>query len=221
MGCGSSSETQPTGAPVSRGAVVVPPLSRRSTTAHSRDHSAKWAVLREKLPRNRTQVDQERRVKLFREFDPNNSGFLSCEECAKGCKDVLHLDSLTTTLPILVNRAFAGTITRRTQDNTAHDPHRIDTADFRLFLVYLYDYFEMWVMFDELDLNDDSTLSLAEFKKGVPTIEGWGVEIADPAAAFEGIDQNGGGTITFAEFCHWAIQQHLDADGTAQQVVAE
>ncbi len=40
----------------------------------------------------------------------------------------------------------------------------------------------------------------------------WGVEVEDPEKEFKEIDKNGGGSIMFDEFCHYAIKKNLDLD---------
>lgn len=193
--------------------------SRDSHAKNGVNHKEKWADLKKRLPRNRVSGDQERRVALFKEFDPTNSGFLTQAQCLTGCKAVLFLDEMTSNLSLLVQRAYASAQERGgPAADDAIKKDRINLADFRLFLVYLYDYFELWVMFQDVDVDADTGITQEEFTKAVPTIEEWGVHIEDPTTTFNLVDTNGGGTITFDEFCHWAIRQHLDADGTTREV---
>eukprot|EP00341_Mesodinium_pulex_P008222 CAMPEP_0116946766 /NCGR_PEP_ID=MMETSP0467-20121206/37210_1 /TAXON_ID=283647 /ORGANISM="Mesodinium pulex, Strain SPMC105" /LENGTH=59 /DNA_ID=CAMNT_0004630665 /DNA_START=365 /DNA_END=544 /DNA_ORIENTATION=+ len=51
-----------------------------------------------------------------------------------------------------------------------------------------------------------------EFKKALPKLKDWGVDIKDPSVAFKEIDKNGGGVVLFDEFCEWAIAKNLDLD---------
>lgn len=46
----------------------------------------------------------------------------------------------------------------------------------------------------------------------MPTMKKWGVEVEDPEKEFKEIDKNGGGSIMFDEFCHYAIKKNLELD---------
>ena len=46
----------------------------------------------------------------------------------------------------------------------------------------------------------------------MPTLEKWGVKIANPESEFKKIDKNGGGVIMFDEFCEYAIKKNLDLE---------
>ena len=43
-------------------------------------------------------------------------------------------------------------------------------------------------------------------------IQKWAGKIDEPEKEFCCIDVDGEGTITFDEFCDWAVQRHLDMD---------
>ena len=64
-------------------------------------------------------------------------------------------------------------------------------------------------MFNRLDTTDDRRINVAEFKKGLEMVAGWGVKIAEDQvdAEFASIDTNGGGFILFDEFSTWAISK--------------
>ena len=88
----------------------------------------------------------------------------------------------------------------------------MQASEFRLFLVFLRQDFEYFVMFKELDTTGDQRIGLDEFKKALPTLAKWGVNIDNAAAAFNEIDGNGGGQVLFDEFVVWATSKHLDLD---------
>ena len=90
----------------------------------------------------------------------------------------------------------------------------IEWMEFRIFLVYLRQYFEYWVMFEKLDKSGDNKISLSEFKKAIPQMKNWGVEIKEENAEeeFKSIDTNGSGSISFEEFCNYAINKSLDLE---------
>ena len=88
----------------------------------------------------------------------------------------------------------------------------VEKVEFRLLLVYLKKYFEVWKMFEDVDTGDDHRVDLEEFKVAVPKIEEWGFKIEDPEAEFELCDANSGGQLLFGEFADWAIKKGLELE---------
>ena len=208
MGCSGSSEG--TADQKSRGGLDFSPKKK------SGDFNAIWAELRVKLPRTKSAEDGEKRKELFDQFDPNGNGYLSLAEIDKGAREVLTLDRLTDDLAPILMRAYtqakdAGKRHGANNDNTDY----VERAEFRLLLCYIYDFFEMWIAFDEIDTSDDRRITPVEFKKALPLLESWGVKVANADAAFKEIDTNGGGFILFEEFAKWSFNKHLDVDHVA------
>lgn len=169
-----------------------------------------WDVIRKKLPVKRTGVDVERRKKMFTEFDPNGNGYLSLAELDKGIRDVLQLDNVFRCKPAIM-RAYQAAKAKGPQRSKYSDDY-VERNEFRIFLVYLRQYFEYWQMFERIDTNHDRKVTLSEFKLALPKLEKWGVKISDAEKTFKEIDSNGGGVILFDEFSHWAIQKSLDLE---------
>ena len=86
--------------------------------------------------------------------------------------------------------------------------------EFRIFLVYLRQFFEYWIMFEKVDNSGDHKISLEEFKKAIPQMKNWGVEISESNAEkeFKSINKNGEGNISFEEFCSFAINKSLELE---------
>jgi Ca2+-binding EF-hand superfamily protein len=169
-----------------------------------------WDVIRKKLPVKRTAEHVERRKKMFNEFDPNGNGYLSLAELDKGIRDVLQLDNVFHCKPAIM-RAYQSAKKSGGQ-RTKYSDDYIERNEFRIFLVYLRQYFEYWQMFDRIDTNDDRNVTLSEFKQAVPLLGKWGVKVTEPEKTFKEIDTNGGGVILFDEFSHWAIKKSLDLE---------
>lgn len=171
-----------------------------------------WAAIREKLPTEKTAEQKAKRAEIFGQFDPNGNGYLSLAEVDKGCRDVLGLYDIFECKKVIM-RAFQAA--KKANDGKAktHDrgPDYVEAVEFRLLLVYLRQYFEVWQMFDQID-GGDHRMSLDEFKAAIPKIEAWGVKIDDPDATFSEIDSNGGGQVLFDEFADWAIQKGMDLE---------
>ena len=184
-----------------------------------------WALLRSKLPRDKTPEQLEARKKLFRCFDPNGNGYLSVAEVHAGCLNILGLGQLTKDLQPIILRAHAHAKAAHKRTNPKPVPGRtnpddyVEFAEFRVLLVYIYNYFELWAMFSQIDTSGDRRVELSEFKQALPLIEGWGKKIADVEKTFKEIDTNGGGYILFDEFADWAIKQQLDMDGDVSNLL--
>ena len=158
-------------------------------------------------------ASKKKRIKLFHTFDPNDNGYLSLAEVDRGVQDVLGLKELFDIKPVII-RAFnaAKRANNKKNKKNSHGPDFVEFCEFRLLLVYLRMYLEMWEMFVQIDTSGDQRVSLDEFKQAIPLIERWGVKIEDPKATFAKIDADGGGMILFSEFASWAIEQGLDLE---------
>ena len=172
-----------------------------------------WAAIRQRLPAQKGAEQQQKRKELFKQFDPNGNGYLSLAEVDKGCRDVLQLYEIFDCKPVIM-RAFMASkeASNKRSKPGSHGPDYVEFSEFRLLLVYLRQYFEIWQMFDEIDTSDDRRIELAEFKKAIPRLATWGVKITNPEAAFKEIDRNGGGIILFDEFADWALRKQLDLE---------
>lgn len=174
-----------------------------------------WNSIKSLLPTQKTPEQTAARKKLFLSFDPNGNGYLSVAEVHFGCQTVLRLGELTNALqPICLRaHAHAKNLHKRAGKAKAQDDDYITFPEFRMLLVYIHNYFELWSMFAVIDKSGDRRVELNEFKQALPLIAQWGKTINDAQAAFNEIDTNGGGFILFDEFAEWAIKQNLDMDG--------
>ena len=65
-----------------------------------------WAEVHAKLPTDKSDPAQHaKRLEMFKQFDPNNNGYLSLAECDKGVRDILAIDGLFDAKPAIM-RAF-------------------------------------------------------------------------------------------------------------------
>jgi Ca2+-binding EF-hand superfamily protein len=182
-------------------------------TATSMPVKIDWVAMRQKLPMEKTPEQQKKRLELYRQFDPNNNGYLSLAEVDKGCRDVLGLHDMFDAKPVIMRafQAAKGANNAKGQKGGKGQDY-IEKCEFRLLFVYLRQYFEVWQMFDEVDSSDDRRVTLEEFKAALPKIERWGVKVSNPEAEFKAIDKNGGGVVLFDEFADWALKKQLDLE---------
>ena len=169
-----------------------------------------WDKLISKLPVAKNAEERKKRREMFSAIDMNGNGYVSLAEIDRGIQDVLNLPEVfNCKKPIM--RAFQAAKTKYKAKSKYSDDY-IEWMEFRIFLVYLRQYFEYWVMFERVDASGDHKISLDEFKKAIPTMKKWGVVITDPVKEFKKIAKNGGGSIMFDEFCTYAIQKNLDLE---------
>ncbi|EPY36402.1 flagellar calcium-binding protein [Angomonas deanei] len=176
-----------------------------------------WERIKLRLPRAKTADDKTKRIALFKQFDTNGNKSLTMEECYNGCMNILNLDDFTPMVRDINKRAFTKASTMGNKVEGAGDADKVEFLEFRLYLCYIYDYFELTVMFDEMDSSGDMMVDKEEFRAAVPKIEEWGLKITNPDAVFDSIDNNGSGKMTFDEFARWAAEKKLDADGKENQ----
>jgi len=174
-----------------------------------------WDDLRKRLPTGRSEEEKKLRMQYYKAFDPNGNGYLSLAEVDKGCRDVLGLYDVFKAKKVIM-RAFQAAKSANNEASTTkkdkYGPDYVEKCEFRLLLVYIRQYFELWQMFIAIDESGDQRISLEEFKKAVPQIEKWGVKITDPEATFKKVDSDNGGMLLFDEFAHWALQEGLDLE---------
>lgn len=74
-------------------------------------------------------------------------------------RDVLQLPNLFTLKPVLM-RAFQSAKNKLKAKSTHGDDY-VSKAEFRFLLMFLRQYYEYWVAFDEIDKNDDRKITLS------------------------------------------------------------
>lgn len=172
-----------------------------------------WKKIAEWLPCHKNDKDARRREEIFKFFDPNNNGYLSLAEIDGGFQKVgKQIEVIYLSKPPML-RAF-NAAKGHYKDKKKNSPGQdyVQRSEFRIFLLYMRQYFEYFVMFKKMDKSGDGKVNFEEFKKAVPQINKWGGNITDPKAVFNKIDVNGGGSILFEEFAHFSIAQKLDLE---------
>lgn len=183
----------------------------KSSFRRGRTSDIDWTLISKKLPAGRNSVDVAKRKELFRLFDVNGNGYLSLAEVDKAVRDILCLEDLFDCKPAMM-RAFQAAKNYDKKSRARLGEDFVTKSEFRILLMYLRKYFELFVMFDRIDGDGDRRLTLQEFSAATAKLATWGVKISDPATEFKSIDRNGGGFVLFQEFCNWAVPKGLDAE---------
>lgn len=160
-----------------------------------------------KLPFGASEADRDARKKLWSLFDVNGNNLLSLAEVDKGVKE-MNLPALFDLKPVLM-RAFTAARSKGPKTTSNADDY-VSPGEFRYLLAFLRQYYELWLMFDAVDADDDRRISKAEFEAAKDKLVKWGM--AASGDHWAAIDANGGGVVLFDEFCEWAIKQKLDHD---------
>ena len=182
-----------------------------------------WNKIKEKLPTSKSKEDQAKRLKMFRQFDPDGNGFLSSAEVNKAIRRVLNIDEQVFDVKPAIDKAFSIAKDSKPSKGKLRDvmneaDENIEIGEFKFFLLSLRQYFEYYVAFARLDTDSDQKITLEEFESAQDRMEAWVGKI-DAQKCFKKIDKKNLGYIHFDEFCKWAIKKNLDlevADSNAE-----
>ena len=169
-----------------------------------------WEELNEKLPWLKTEEERQKRIQQWALMDMNNNGYMSLAEIDKGMRDVIQLPILFDLKPVLM-RAFMAAKTKKAATSQYGDDY-ITKGEYRYLLKFLRQFYEYWLAFECINLDDDRRLSHDEFMDAVPHLEKWGIDMSDPEAQWQQCDTNGEGMVLFIEFCDWANRRSLDLE---------
>jgi Ca2+-binding EF-hand superfamily protein len=130
------------------------------------------------------------RTALWQSLDFNGNGIVSLAEIDKW---VVERYPLLNSKPALM-RAYKKT-TLKDGDGDAW----VERKEFIKLLRNLFYFNRVFIVFDNIDTDDDRRIDLEEFKTGFEVLN----LDADAEKVFTEIDRNGGGFILFNEFCSW------------------
>merc|ERR1711976_457864 len=150
---------------------------------------------------------RKRRKQIFDQFDVNSNNLLSLAEIDKACRDVLCIHKLFKCKPALM-RAYMLARDKWPATSKYSDDY-VTRNEFRLLLIYLKLYYELFRMYGLIDIDGDRRIDYMEFIAAIPIVESWGVQVQDPKAEFRNMDKNGKGKVLFDEFCDWAIRKEM------------
>ena len=170
-----------------------------------------WDELIKKLPTQKTAGDKKKRLALWKQINEYGNGYVSFKRLNIQLEKYLKLPNVVKNKGP-VKLAFNAACAKNSTKGREIDDSLLEWLEFRAFLIYLRQYFEYWVMFEKVDKSGDHKINLDELKKALPLMEKWGVKIDEPEKEFQKIDTNGEGSVSFEEFCQYAIKKSLDLE---------
>ena len=172
-----------------------------------------WNDLRKKLPVGVTKEERKERLKIWKQLNEYGNGYMSFKRLNVQVTNYLNLpEILRNKDPIKL--AFDAAIDKYARYGVSKEDNLLEWMEFRIFLKYLRLYFEYWEIFQKVNSTREPKITLEEFKKAIPRLKEWGVEIKENEAEkeFNNIKVDNKDTISFEEFCDFAIQKSLDLD---------
>ena len=197
-----------------------------SAGANERALTIDWSLITKALPCGSDAESADKRKAMFAKWDVNGNGCLSFTEVDSAMRELM--GEVTAILlkaaahqwnnswKMVIMRAFthAKQSNKKLKGKKKRKDDYVEFDEFRLLLLCMRQYFELYVGFSRLDSNMDRRLDYGEFVAGLPRLATWGIQLseADAEAEFAKIDDNGGGYILFDEFIVWAIEKKFDLD---------
>ena len=196
-----------------------------------------WKALAKALPTGGDDESIKRRKIVFEDWDVNSNGSLSYSEIDRAMKKLMAV--LTPGLvggkgalfewsrswkPVIM-RAFshAKEFNSLRKGKGKRNDDYVERDEFRLLLVCIRQFFELFIAFSRIDVNIDRRVDKEEFVASLPELAKWGIHIApaEAMAEFDKVDTDGSGAITFEEFIRWALENQLDLDDDDDDKAAE
>jgi len=89
----------------------------------------------------------------------------------------------------------------------------VEKKEFAALLLNIFWFNKLWLVFDDIDQDDDRRVDCREFQAGIGKL-GLQLSPSDAAEEFKKIDKNGGGQVLFVEFCAY-IRTRINPDHDA------
>ena len=159
----------------------------------NKDEEKDIEELRAQLTNIAVTSDEEIQV-IFDEIDQNQDGLLSLPEVEKA---MIQRKTEFDLKPTIVLRAF--------QKTDTDSDGKITREEFFQFIRLISYFKNLSNVFDAMDTDRNRRLSKTEFFMASKVLE-----IDDPDAIFQDMDENKGGYIVFDEFCIWMAEKRHD-----------
>ncbi|CAE7681131.1 Flagellar calcium-binding protein TB-44A [Symbiodinium microadriaticum] len=200
--------------------------------------AARWVALgrpevdamQGKLKFQKTEEEEAARAELFKLVDINHNGMVSLAEIDKALPEVMGCTALFNAKPAIIRAFLAATGRPPARHDAAayreHEKHYVKPGEqFRLLLQYLHEFFEMYLIFQDMaDADEDRRIDCQEFANFVTSgkAEKVGIKVTPEMledkcgdtpmpgySLFNEIDEDQGGCILFKEFSDYCIRMGL------------
>uniref|UniRef100_A0A7S2N4J6 EF-hand domain-containing protein n=1 Tax=Haptolina brevifila TaxID=156173 RepID=A0A7S2N4J6_9EUKA len=178
-----------------------------------------WSDLCAALPAGRDAESILKRQALFAKWDVNSNGCLSFNEVDSSMRELMGkvMGGFLRTRQHGWAHSWKPVIrsaVRTAKGMSAGGSPYVDPSEFRLLLLCMLRYFEVYVAFCRLDVSCDRRIDFDEFKCGLPALASWGVHVEEDAAAeeFEVVKGASVGHILFDDFLVYANAKGLCLD---------
>jgi len=168
----------------------------------TRSRKINWTDIAHKIPWRNDSSSKSRRKRLWQKVDRNRNGYASLAEIDSVVVKLLGLGDVFAK-PVLI-RSYKASCRLHKKASGKSDGF-VDRKEFKSLLVYMRQYLELWIMFDDIDASHDHRLSEDEFSRASDRLINWKLDPALLSDAFIQIDANHGGMVLFDEFAHWYL----------------
>jgi len=177
--------------------------------ADTRKEIDRVRIAAQRLPTDVNEKDTRKRDWLFQRFDIGKTGRL----VMAAVDNMMHVQfgDVAYDVKDVIRASFRATKHVSGEDMSS-SYNQIERSEFRLLLLALKSHLQLFVAFTMIDSSGDRSLDFSEFKKALPLLEKWGVDITDPRGLFDMIDMDHSGEVSFSEFVHWALKEAIIAD---------
>ena len=124
--------------------------------------------LKEKLPWHKNPEELALREVLWKLFDVDGKNGLSLAEVEYGFATIIKLPKLFPLKPVLTKAFDKSKVVVKSKLKNAD--LFVGRAEFRLLILYVRQFYELYVAFDIIDKDHDRTVDIGEFMKAVPVL---------------------------------------------------
>ena len=177
----------------------------------------------QKLPCNKDDKDLEIRIKLFKDFNKNEKRYISYKRINISIVNYLELPNIirdskdANPIRLAGNAAMQKYIRNNKYDNV------LEWREFRIFLYYLKQYFTYIKIFQIKNNLEEHRINFEEFKKALPQMKEFGVELNETEAniRYNKIKLGSENSITFGDFCSYIIEKSIELEDDKDWVKIE
>lgn len=176
-----------------------------------REVSVDWEDFDRKMPTGQDSESRDKRKEVFADWAARKKS-LTVDQLHRGVRDLLGEDFGTDVEEIeyCVKAAWkaARALAPPKKKGKQSAAKTVDQKEFHAFIVALKYYIELAEIFEHLDTHqeDDQRLSLRECRKGLGSLEAWGITEEKLAEKFKGVEC-WTPHINFEDFARWCVEE--------------